>query len=126
MLHGSFCGKKRHLKLACRFSRIYCKFCLLYVHHLFAFCCECNKLCFHSNMLIEVPYKAPARKGKYFPAQELKIIFYFHVHCASQLARSHDFIALSRVLGQWNASTSREKSLFLDMFVCSWHEHYSI
>jgi hypothetical protein len=31
----------------------------------------------------------------YFQVQELKIIFYFHVHCASQLARSRDLIALS-------------------------------
>jgi len=77
-------------------------------------------------MIIEVPYKVPAREGKYFQAQELKIIFYFHVHCAPQLARSRDLITLSRVLGHSNASTSGEKSLFLDMFVRSWHEDYSI
>lgn len=44
------------------------------------------------------------------------------MHCASQLARSHDLIALSRVVGQSNASTSGENSLFLDMSVRSWHE----
>jgi hypothetical protein len=77
-------------------------------------------------MIIEVLYKVPAREGKYFQAQELKIIFYFDVHCASQLARSHDLITLSRVLGQSNAITSGEKSSCLDMFMRSWHEDYSI
>jgi hypothetical protein len=73
-------------------------------------------------MIVEVPYKVPARKGKYFEAHKLEIIFYFHVHCGSQLARSHDLIVLSRVVRQLNASTSGENSLFLDMFVRSWHE----
>jgi hypothetical protein len=44
------------------------------------------------------------------------------VHSASQLARSHDLIALSRVVGQSNGSTSGDNSLFLDLFVRSWHE----
>ena len=98
--------------------QVLCTICSL----LFAFCYECNRLCFHSDVIIEVPYKVPAREGKYFEDQELKIIFYFHVHCGSQLARSHDLIALSRVVGQSNASTSGENTLFLDMFVRSWHE----
>lgn len=73
-------------------------------------------------MIIAVPYKLPARERKYFLAQELKIVFHFHVHCAFQLAKSHDLIALSRVVGRSNVSTSGENSLFLDMLLRSWHK----
>jgi hypothetical protein len=44
------------------------------------------------------------------------------VHCASQLAKSHDLIELSRVVERSNANTSGENSLFLDMFLRSWYE----
>jgi hypothetical protein len=36
--------------------------------------------------------------------------------------RSHDLVALSRVVGRTNASTYGETSLFLDMIVRSWHD----
>jgi hypothetical protein len=116
MLHGSVYGRGDTINLSFQQNLLLSSVCIML---------RVYKLCFHSDMIIAVPYKVPASERKYFRAQELKIVFHFYVHCAFQLAKSHDLITLSRVVGRSNVSTSGENSLFLDSWCVLGTKTYS-